>query len=489
MVSRTATLKVGLTGKVPAPGPRLNLGPDAPLDDKALRGCVLEFARSVLASDQNHLALKRLLANERPRVRGTESGGLLLPERFAPEDVADLVARLDESYLVIQGPPGTGKTFTGSQVIANLLSQGYRIGVASNSHKAIHNLLDGVMGVSRKLGLGIRGFKKSRNESPETEFGAPEFDNSDDLDDFDPAVHKLFAGTAWAFAGLDPSGPPFDFLFVDEAGQVSLANVVAMGTRARNLVLLGDQMQLGQPVQGIHPGRSGESVLEYLLQGRATIPANDGVFLPVTFRMHPSVCGFISDAVYDGRLHCAEGVEQRRLVLDGTHHPLLAPTGIRFAGVEHSGNAQSSVEEAALVAELYASLLGQRVTMNQDPPRLITTEDILVVCPYNLQVNLLQQRLGPAARVGTVDKFQGQEAAVTIVSMATSSSEELPRDIAFLFSKNRLNVAISRAKCLAIVVASPELLSIRCQSPEQMALVNTLCWVKDYSDELSTADH
>ena len=127
--------------------------------------------------------------------------------------------------------------------------------------------------------------------------------------------------------------------------------------------------------------------------------------------------------------------------------------------------------------------------MNQDPPRLITTEDILVVCPYNLQVNLLQQRLGPAARVGTVDKFQGQEAAVTIVSMATSSSEELPRDIAFLFSKNRLNVAISRAKCLAIVVASPELLSIRCQSPEQMALVNTLCWVKDYSDELSTADH
>lgn len=486
--TRTVTFKVGISGKVPPPPPRLSLGPDAPLDDKALRGCVVEFAQSVLLADGKFPAVERLLSKEEPVVRGIEVGAPLLPETFSPDDVADLVARLDHSYLVIQGPPGTGKTFTGSHVIASLLAQGFRVGVASNSHKAIHNLLQGVMDVARKQGNAVRGFKKSRADSPETEFNAPEFDNSDKIRDFNPSVHRLFAGTAWAFAGL-PAAEPFEFLFIDEAGQVSLANVVAMGTRARNIILLGDQMQLGQPIQGVHPGRSGESVLEYLLDGRATIPPSEGVFLPVTYRMHPAVCRFISDAVYDGRLRCADGVEHRRLVLTGRHHPVLAEVGLRFAAVDHSGNGQSSVEEAEVVAELYRSLLEQQVEFGKDPPRSITSEDILVVSPYNLQVNLLQRMLGAGARVGTVDKFQGQEAAVTIVSMATSSGDELPRDIEFLFSKNRLNVAISRAKCLSIVVASPQLLSVRCQTPEQMALVNTLCWVKDYADESASKAH
>jgi uncharacterized protein len=263
---------------------------------------------------------------------------------------------------------------------------------------------------------------------------------------------------------------------------VALANLVAMGVSARNIVLLGDQMQLGQPIQGVHPGRSGESSLEYLLDGVSTIAPERGIFLKTSYRMHPDVCRFISEAIYDGRLEAERDNHRQALLLRPGAHPALRATGIAYIPIEHEACSQKSLEEAELARVLYADLLRQSYMDRHGQTRAITAENILVIAPYNMQVNLLKQVLPDGARVGTVDKFQGQEAEVVIVSMATSSGEYLPRFIEFLYSKNRTNVAISRAKCLALFIANPALMSIRCSTPEEMALVNTLCWIKDFSE-------
>jgi uncharacterized protein len=268
---------------------------------------------------------------------------------------------------------------------------------------------------------------------------------------------------------------------VDEAGQVSLAHLLAMGSCARNVVLLGDQMQLGQPIQGVHPGRSGESALEFLLDGRATVPAEAGIFLPTTWRMCPDVCRFISEAVYDGRLEPEPRNANQRLVLARGHHPALRPTGVVFLPMHHDGCSPRSEEEAREILAIYDDLLRHRWIDRDGKARRVTPADVLVVAPYNMQVNLLKRTMPAGARVGTVDKFQGQEAAVVLVSMTTSSEEDLPRNIEFLFSRNRLNVAVSRARCLSVVAANPTLLETRCRTVEQVGLVNTLCWVAEQS--------
>jgi uncharacterized protein len=243
-------------------------------------------------------------------------------------------------------------------------------------------------------------------------------------------------------------------------------------------------MQLGQPIQGVHPGRSGESALEYLLDGQATVAAERGIFLPTSWRMHEDVCRFISDAVYDGRLAPDSSNARQRLVLDRKAHAALRPTGIRFWAVTHEGCKQKSPAEASAVKAMLESLLTQHWIDKEGEKHRVTLADVLVVAPYNAQVNLLRSELPPDARVGTIDKFQGQQAQVVLVSMTTSSAEDLPRNIEFLYDKNRLNVAVSRAKCLAVVVASPQLLHIHCHSPAQMELVNTLCWLREYADGL-----
>jgi uncharacterized protein len=287
------------------------------------------------------------------------------------------------------------------------------------------------------------------------------------------------AGTAWLFARPEHD-QRFDYLFIDEAGQVALANVVAAGAAARNLVLVGDPMQLAQPVQGRHPGQSAASGLAYILDGYATVPPERGIFLPTSRRLHPLICAYISDLVYDGRLKSDDGAARQTLIL-GRAKPPLAPAGLRFVTVSHAGNSQSSEEEGKAVAQVYGSLIGQGFRDRDGRERRIAEADILVVTPYNAQVNLLKRALPSDARVGTVDKFQGQEAPVCLVSMATSSGEELPRDIAFLFSVNRLNVAISRAQALAVVFASPRLLDVPCRTIDEMRLVNALCAVADYA--------
>lgn len=460
------------------------LGPGMPVSTKALTEAVFRFGNSLIEGNGRYPAIEAVLRQSLPRISGTEAGSPVVPaDNEALPQIIEAISSLDSSYLFVQGPPGAGKTYTGSHVIVALLKKGCRVGVSSNSHKAINNLLQGIVKVAKEQDYVFRGAKKSTKGKSDSFFDGDYIDDVFDNEGIwgvfgDNDEYRLIAGTAWLFAD-EEMDQQLDYIFVDEAGQVALANLVAMGTSAKNIVLLGDQMQLGQPIQGVHPGRSGESSLEYLLNGMATIPAERGIFLGTTWRMHPDVCRFISDAVYDGRLEPEPNNAKQSLLLDEDAHPALIPTGIRYIPIEHDACSQRSQEEAGLVLELVTSLLQQRYRDKQGQEHPMLLNDILVVAPYNMQVNLLKQVLPEGARVGTVDKFQGQEAEAVIVSMATSSGEYLPRFIEFLYSKNRLNVAISRAKCLALFIANPALMAIRCSTPEEMALVNTLCWVQE----------
>jgi uncharacterized protein len=437
-------------------------------------------AEAALTDSPRFAAARALLRRDPPAVEGHAVGAPLLDATGEPDPVAaaaDVVDRLQESYLFIQGPPGAGKTYTASHIIAELLARGRRVGVMSNSHKAIHNLLEAVEAVATSRKIEFRGIKKA-SASSHTQFVGRFITNVTDNRAVDPTA-DLLAGTSWLFA-REELDEVLDVLFLDEAGQVSLADVVAAGTSARNIVLVGDQMQLGQPIQGSHPGGSGVSVLEHLLAGTATIPPERGIFLATTWRMHPKLCRFISEAVYDGKLRPEPDNAKQRLVLSETAHPALADAGLRFVPIDHHGCSRRSEPEAEAIRAIYDSLLEQSYHDRRDLEHAFTPDDILVVAPYNVQVNHLAHVLPEHARVGTVDKFQGQQAQVVLVSMTTSSAEELPRNVEFLYSKNRLNVAISRARCLALVVASPRLLEIPCRTVEQMQLVNTLCWVRDF---------
>ena len=477
--SRRVTIRIG-PSKQPLPA-HVSLGPGGPINSKALVDALFRFADSALAGDDRHLALKRLLRREPPRLVGQSPGQPVVPpgQDIVQGSLAAAMA-MDGTCLYVQGPPGSGKTYTGSRMIAGLLAEGRRVGIMSNSHKAINHLLKGVMQVAAERGQAVSAVKKATRDRPGTAYDEDPSGvvNLYQNGDVWASGAQLVAGTAWLFA--DPAAEQaLDVLFVDEAGQVALANLFAAGTSARNIVLLGDQMQLSQPVQGVHPGRSGDSALDWLLDGAATIAPDRGIFLATSHRMHPQVCRFISDAVYDGRLEAEHDNERRTLVLGAGVHPLLRPAGIVHAAIEHEGCSQSSEPEAVLAAQIYASALLQHRTDKEGVEHPMTAANILVVAPYNVQVNLLKRMLPADARVGTVDKFQGQEAELVIVSMTTSSEQDLPRHLEFLYSKNRLNVAVSRAKCLAIVIANPALTAIKCHTPEQMALVNTLCWVAE----------
>jgi uncharacterized protein len=281
--------------------------------------------------------------------------------------------------------------------------------------------------------------------------------------------YQLVAGTSWLFAP-EFADEQLDYLVVDEAGQLSLADALASGTAARNLILLGDPLQLPHVSQAIHPEGTSRSVLAHLLDGHPTVPADRGLFLEHTRRMHPAVCSFISDEVYEHRLESHPDCALQSV--DGE-------AGIRCLPVEHSGNASASPEEAAVIRAEIERLLGRTYRDMDGRERPLAADDCMVVTPYNLQRRLLGQCLPDGVRIGTVDSFQGQEAPVVFYSMATSSGENAPRDIAFLFSRNRLNVAISRARCLAYLVCAPALLETHAKTLEQMRLISTLCALSD----------
>uniref|UniRef100_UPI003F9EA3A4 DEAD/DEAH box helicase n=1 Tax=Rhodoblastus sp. TaxID=1962975 RepID=UPI003F9EA3A4 len=457
----------------PLPG-QLDLVPSGPIKNDVLRVAVDRVTASFLADDGQFPAIGHFLARRPPRLKGV----LLEDYLKEPDDHVDAavsaVVALDNSCLPIQGPPGTGKTYVSAKAIRELVRCGKRVAVSSNAHKAIDNLLLAMAGQAREAGERISIAKKISigADKPDDAMITATTSNDDSI----LQTASVVGGTAWLFARPEMT-ESFDHVFIDEAGQVSIANLVAIAGAAKNIVLVGDQMQLPQPVQGVHPGESGLSTLDYLMQDQRTITPDRGIFLPLSRRMHPAVCTLISDLVYDGRLSSDAGAARHRI--DGADS--LPNFGVLFEAVEHSGNSQSSEEEADKIVALHAALLGATFTDRQGQQRTMGIDDILVVSPYNAQVNLLSERLPAGARVGTVDRFQGQEAPVSLISMATSSAQELPRDVAFLFSLNRLNVAISRAQALAIVVASPKLLDVQCSTLEEMKLVNALCAVNAYS--------
>ena len=411
--------------------------PGGPYRTDDQKDALARFGRSLLAGDHRYPALESILRRERfgREIQTTDL-----------EAMKALVRSLEGRHLVIQGPPGSGKTWTCGRLIADLVEHGKTVGVASTSHKAIHKLLEEI----EATGVEFRGLKKASSGNPESYYDGDSVQNVEHSDHCTGA--DVTAGTAWHFA-RDPHDGTLDYLFVDEAGQVSLADALAMATAARNVVLVGDPQQLANVIQGTHPAGTGASVLTWLLDGAETIPPDAGLFLERTFRLHPDVCAYISEEFYEGRLRPAPIAATRTTPLG---------TGLRFVPVEHEGNRQESAEEVDAVCAIVEELRAAGVT------------DVKVVAPYNMQVNALSAAL-PGVSVGTVDKFQGQEADVVVYSMASSSGEDVPHGLEFLLSRNRLNVAISRARCLAYLVASPKLLEVNAKSIPQMRLANALC--------------
>jgi superfamily I DNA and/or RNA helicase len=278
-------------------------------------------------------------------------------------------------------------------------------------------------------------------------------------------------GTSYFWARPD-ARLSVDVLFIDEAAQMALANVLAVAQAAQSVVLLGDPRQLEQPIQGSHPDGVGVSALDHVLGLHATIPADRGLFLAETWRLHPLICAFNSELFYEGRLKSRPGLERQKIRIKSG----LNGSGLRYLPVQHDGNQSSSPEEADAIRDLIADIVGSG-TIWVDRKGIespISLDDVLIIAPYNAQVFELQERL-PGARIGTVDKFQGQEAPIVIYSMATSSHADAPRGMEFLYSANRLNVAVSRAKCVCIVVASPRLFEAECRTPRQMQLANAFC--------------
>jgi superfamily I DNA and/or RNA helicase len=283
---------------------------------------------------------------------------------------------------------------------------------------------------------------------------------------------NVAAGTVWLWAA-EASREMVDVLFVDEAGQISLANVLAMAASARSIVLLGDPQQLDQPLQGSHPPGADRSALAHLLGDHDAMPEHLGLFLEHTWRLHPSVTAFTSTAFYESKLVSRPNLETQQLL---GPQPMRG-AGVRLVEADHVGADSLSAEEAHQVAGFVRALVESRSTWidHKGTEHPITYHDVLVVAPYNAQVGAIAALLPPEARIGTVDKFQGQEAPISIYSMTSSSPEDAPRGMDFLYSRNRLNVATSRARCVAVVVAEPALLRVRARTPEQMRLANALC--------------
>lgn len=463
------------TAKGPLPD-RLDLIPAKPIANGTLRTAIAAVTESIIADNGVARAVEQLLTRAPPRfVDGYRPNGVIDPDGDLPAQTSAAVAAMEGATLAIQGPPGTGKTYVSALAIVDLVRSGRRVAVSSNSHKAIGNLLEAVAARAAAEGIACRVVQKASDDGGDD--AHPGIVIVSDNDAPEIASAHVVGATAWHFARYP--GPAFDHLIVDEAGQVSLANIVAISRAARNLVLVGDPMQLPQPLQGTHPGRSGESCLEYLIDGHRIVPAGHGIFMPISRRMHPQVCSYISAAVYDGRLQSDEAAGTQTLTApDGSS---LVGAGIR--AVTHAGRSQVSPEEIAAIRAQIEAVVGSTYLGRDGAERIVEHADILVVAPYNAQVNALRATLPPAVRIGTVDRFQGQEAPVCLVSMTTSSGEELPRDIEFLFSLNRINVAVSRAQASAIVFASPLLLETPCRTVKEMTLVNALCLLREHGGD------
>ncbi|MBX9471055.1 MAG: TM0106 family RecB-like putative nuclease [Chryseoglobus sp.] len=414
-----------------------------------------------------------LLRRVSPRTRSAKPLAEVPIVDGEPDRVSAVIASLldlDRSYLAVQGPPGTGKTYLGAHVIAALVQrQGWRIGVVAQGHATVEHMLEGVVAA----GLPSRQVAKApRTNADPVDYATAHFTVLGEADDLYDYAHGqpdgfVIGGTAWDFSNPQRvARRSLDLLVIDEAGQFSLAATIAASMAAKNLLLLGDPQQLPQVSQGTHPEPIDGSALGYLSAGHDVLPAELGYFLAETRRLHPALAEPVSRLSYEGQLHAHPSAAERELVG-------VAP-GLHPVPVQHHGNATESVEEADEVVAIIRRLIGSEWTSGPDAePRPLADRDVIVVTPYNAQQQTIREGLDAAGftstRVGTVDKFQGQEAAVAIVSLAASSSRDAPRGMEFLLNRNRLNVAISRAQWAAYLVHSPGLLDSLPHTPQGVA--------------------
>jgi predicted RecB family nuclease len=451
---------------------------DAPISADKIADSLLRTGDWVLASAIDApgklRAVRDLLLRKPPRLlHGETLTSLPLEEPKAT--ACRIVSALDRSVFAIQGPPGAGKTYTGARMICELVKRGKRVGVTALSHKVIRKLLQEVIAAAQEDGIaGILCMQKL-SEGDDLEM-IPEIavvrDNDAPLAALLQGTANVVGATSWMWP-REEYFESVDALFIDEAGQMALADVVAAGQAAHNLILIGDPQQLERPLKGSHPVGAEKSTLEHLIGEHKTIPADKGMLLPETWRMHPNICEFTSEMFYEARLRPRPTLDQQ--VIAG--HPWLAGAGLWFVPTDHTGCRNSSPQEVDVIKQIVASLTAKgvewfRTTTTKRP---MTLDDLLVVAPYNAQVSDLLTGLPKGAKVGTVDKFQGQEAPVVIYSLTTSTPEDAPRGMEFLYSLNRFNVATSRAQTAVIVVGNPRLFEPECKSPRQMQLANAFC--------------
>ena len=425
-------------------------------------------------------ASKDLLMKRKPRLLEGKEGAYVQDDEDTVAAAIRIALNLDHSVLAIQGPPGSGKTYTGARMILALANAGKKIGITAVSHKVIRNLTLAAIKQSREQKVDIRFVHKINEKSSELPEEITEITNAD-KGKILAALEEgtIVCGTAWLWADKNAEDK-LDYLFIDEAGQMSLSQALAASRAARNLILLGDPQQLEQPQKGSHPEGSDVAALTYLLDGQPTMPEGQGLFLGVTRRLHPAICRFTSEIFYEGRLTALPGLEKQ--VIQG--NTPFDGAGLFYVPVKHKGNQSKAPEEVEVIARVVKQLLANGTwTDDDDQTHPLKKKDIMIVAPYNAQVSALREQL-PDIEAGTVDKFQGQEAPVVIYSMTSSTPEDVPRGMGFLYNPNRLNVATSRARCICILVASPELLEPECHTIEQMRWANALCRYKELATEV-----
>lgn len=433
----------------------------------ALTAFCSDVATAPVRTDGAFPAGRALLWRDKPKLKS----GTAFDKAEGETSFAQLLraaAELDGSVLAVQGPPGTGKTHSGAHVILDLVKRGFKVGVTATAHKVITNLIDKVVSEGGKLEQPVRVVQKV-DEKNEDRIGVEEVTKNPKVIDALKDGAQVAAGTSWMWCDPEIRGL-VDYLVIDEAGQYSLANALAVSTAARNLILLGDPRQLEQPKRGAHPDGADASALEHLLGDNLTVPEDTGVFLNETWRLHPRIAKLTSELYYEGRLQPRDGNQKLTLAA-----PPISETGLYYAPVAHTGNRSESHEEIGAVRALVERLLAGKPTWTnrEGESKSLARSDILIVSPYNAQVSRLEEAL-PDMRIGTVDRFQGQEAPIVIISLAASSVEDAPRGIEFLLSANRINVATSRAMCACVLVASPTVFEVECRTPKQMRLANAL---------------
>lgn len=435
-----------------------------------------------------------LLVRRPPRLRA----GAPLPSPGGPGGdigaVTSALLAMDDSYVAVQGPPGTGKTYVGAHVIADLVAQGWSVGVTAQSHAAVENVLTTLV---TSAGVAADQVGKAGARAADPPWTA--LAKADDVAGF-AAAHRaagrgyVVGGTAWDLTNTKRVGRgELDLVVIDEAGQFSLAKALAVSVAARRLLLLGDPQQLPGVTTGVHAEPVDTAALVWLAGDAAVLPSELGYFLSTTWRMHPALTACVSDLSYEGRLTSNVDVTGRR-TLEG-----IEP-GLHVRLVDHRDNSTHSDEEAEEVVRLVRDLLGREwsdpsATVDDAPvgPRPLTDGDIVVITPYNAQVGRIRQALldagltGVAERVGTVDRFQGQEAVVAIVSMAASSHTDVSRGMGFLLDRHRLNVAVSRGKHAAFLVRSSVLTDFSPGSPDELVALGAFLRLCDSAVSVGTS--